>query len=78
MDLPMNGELPNNEQENSNSTFKIPQQFVAAEFTNLLDLEITTQELYEKWQKTKNVIIGKIDTETNSSQKKLTRKIKRF
>ena len=67
----------NNGQENSNSTFRIPQKFVTVEFTNLLDSEITTKELYEKWQKTKNIVVGKIDIDKNNQkQKVLTRKIK--
>ena len=62
--------------ENSNLAFRMPQKFIAVEFTDLLDAEITIQELEEQWQKTNKVIIGKIDSNKNSNkeQKTLTRK----
>jgi len=65
--------------ENSNLAFRMPQKFIAVEFTDLLDAEITIQELEEQWQKTNKVIIGKINSNKNSNkeQKTLTRKPKR-
>ena len=45
----------------SQSPFKIPQRFVAVDFSDSLDIEITTQELQEKWQKTQKIVIGKIE-----------------
>ena len=64
--------------ENSNLAFRMSQKFIAVEFTDLLDAEITTQELDEQWQKTNKVIIGKINSDKNSNkgQKTLTRKPK--
>ena len=50
-----------NSNEISQSPFKIPQRFVAVDFSDSLDIEITTQELQEKWQKTQKIVIGKID-----------------
>ena len=66
--------------KNSKSNFKIPQQFAAAEFSDLLDAEITVQELDEQWQKTEKMIIGKINIDGHSNQKQKTyaRSIKRF
>ena len=66
--------------KNSKSNFKIPQQFAAAEFSDLLDAEITAQELDEQWQKTEKMIIGKINIDEHSNQKQKTyaRSIKRF
>ena len=66
--------------ENSNLAFRMPQKFIAVEFTDLLDAEITIQELEEQWQKTNKVIIGKINSNKNSNkeQKTLTRKPKRY
>ena len=66
--------------ENSNLAFRMSQKFIAVEFTDLLDAEITTQELDEQWQKTNKVIIGKINSDKNSNkgQKTLTRKPKRY
>ena len=66
--------------KNSKSNFKIPQQFAAVEFTDLLDAEITIQELEEQWQKTNKVIIGKINSDKNGNkkQKTLTRKVKKY
>ena len=66
--------------ENSNLAFRMPQKFIAVEFTDLLDAEITTQELDEQWQKTNKVIIGKINSDKNSNkeQKMLTRKLNRY
>lgn len=66
--------------ENSNLAFRMSQKFIAVEFTDLLDAEITTQELDEQWQKTKKVIIGKINSDKNSNkeQKMLTRKLNRY
>ena len=66
--------------ENSNLAFRMSQKFIAVEFTDLLDAEITTQELDEQWQKTNKVIIGKINSNKNSNkeQKTLTRKPKRY
>lgn len=63
--------------ENSNFVHWIPQKFIAVEFTDLLDVEITTQELEEQWQKTNKVIIGKINSDKNSNekQKTLTKKL---
>ena len=66
--------------ENSNLAFRMSQKFIAVEFTDLLDAEITIQELEEQWQKTNKVIIGKINSNKNSNkeQKTLTRKPKRY
>lgn len=66
--------------ENSNLAFRMSQKFIAVEFTDLLDGEITTQELDEQWQKTNKVIIGKINSDKNSNkeQKMLTRKLNRY
>ena len=66
--------------ENSNLAFRMSQKFIAVEFTDLLDAEITIQELEEQWQKTNKVIIGKINSNKNSNkeQKTLTRKHKRY
>ncbi len=66
--------------KNSKSNFKITQQFAAAEFSDLLDAEITAQELDEQWQKTEKMIIGKINIDEHSNQKQKTyaRSIKRF
>lgn len=63
--------------ENSNFVHWIPQKFITVEFTDLLDVEITTQELEEQWQKTNKVIIGKINSDKNSNekQKTLTKKL---
>lgn len=66
-----------NSNEISQSPFKIPQRFVAVDFSDSLDIEITTQELQEKWQKTQKIVIGKIDyddhkkTYTRSKQKRI-------
>ena len=43
------------------SLFKNPLKFIAVDFSNLIDIEITTQELQEKWQKTQKIVTGKID-----------------
>ncbi len=66
--------------ENSNLAFRMSQKFIAVEFTDLLDAEITTQELDEQWQKTNKVIIDKINSDKNSNkeQKMLTRKLNRY
>ena len=66
--------------ENSNLAFRMSQKFIAVEFTDLLDAEITTQELDEQWQKTNKVIIGKINSDKNSDkeQKMFTRKLNRY
>ena len=66
--------------KNSNLAFRMSQKFIAVEFTDLLDAEITIQELEEQWQKTNKVIIGKINSNKNSNkeQKTLTRKPKRY
>ena len=66
--------------ENSNLAFRMSQKFIAVEFTDLLDAEITTQELDEQWQKTNKVIIGKINSDKNSNkeQKMLTRTLNRY
>ncbi len=57
--------------ENSNLAFRMPRRFVAVEFSDLLDIEITTQELEEQWQKTNKIIIGKINSD--KGQKTLSR-----
>lgn len=66
--------------ENSNLAFRMSQKFIAAEFSDLLDAEITAQELEEQWQKTEKMIIGKINIDEHSNQKQKTyaRSIKRF
>ncbi len=66
--------------ENLNLAFRMPQKFIVVEFTNLLDVEITTQELKKQWKKTDKIIIGKInsDKDSNKSQKTLTRKLKGY
>lgn len=54
-----------NSDEISQSSFKIPQKFVVADFTDSIDFEITTQELQEKWKKTKKIVIGKLNCGTH-------------
>lgn len=47
--------------ENQKLIFKMPQKFIIAEFTNMLDLEITLKELEANWKKTDKIVIGNID-----------------
>lgn len=54
-----------NSDEISQSSFKIPQKFVVTDFTDSIDFEITTQELQEKWKKTKKIVIGKLNCGTH-------------
>ena len=54
-----------NSNEISKSPFKIPQKFVVADFTDSIDFEITAQELQEKWEKTKKIVIGKLNCDTH-------------
>lgn len=51
----------NSSVEKPQSLFTIPQKFIATDFSDSVDFEITTQELEGKWRKTDRIIIGKLD-----------------
>ena len=64
--------------ENLKSTLKTPQKFVAVEFTNIVDFEISTEKLEEQWQKTSKMIINKISSSENIGNNLYTRKRKKY
>ncbi len=65
-----------NKNEISQSIFRIPQKFVAVDFSDSLDFEITSQELQEKWQKTKKIIISKLNCDAHEKSYTRIRKKK--
>ena len=46
---------------NEKSSFNNSQRYIAVDFSNSVDYEVTTSELLEKWQKTKRIVVTKMD-----------------
>ncbi len=44
-----------------NEITKNQRKFVAVDFSNSIDFEVTIDELFEKWQKTNRMVVSKID-----------------
>ena len=56
--------------------FEMPKKFIAIDFTDSIDLEISVKELEENWQKTNKIAIGTINSDKyiNFSQMSHTKK----